>query len=378
MCYHEDNLKGVILLKKFILLIAIVLLLASCSVEESNSSTLPESVPESSSAEMSKSESAESSDSVPASEPSVSEESSAELVPASEVEIFCDQMVPALIETSPNPERMRYPEGETLFYSIYRDGAWGLVDENGTEWLPCNASQELELCMKDEWIWLQSGPIDEDWETLNATVEEATGFSLCYGHGNSGITFMIDAENPDTLQSFHTMEGAASLKPTEPDEIPTDSYFPVFYGTLENEEEIPELSHDGYWNFCNVDGTLLAEGMEFDRVGWFNGEALVPVCQDEKWAYLSADGQLVTDFVYDNCWGSSLVFNPDTQEYEQVSRYYAYNMAGGYVPVCKDGKWGVLDANGTEIVPCQYEGAAPYPGGAWLAEDGVWKLFLFE
>ena len=35
-----------------------------------------------------------------------------------------------------------------------------------------------------------------------------------------------------------------------------------------------------------------------------------------------------------------------------------------------------LDENGEEVVPCSYEGAAPYPGGAWLKSDGQWGLYL--
>ncbi len=138
------------------------------------------------------------------------------------------------------------------------------------------------------------------------------------------------------------------------------------------------MNAGGFWNFSNREGRVLCPGEEFEQVGWFSNEALAPVQKNGKWAYADSEGRLVSDFVYDSCWGSDYLYDKASGEYAETSPCYAYSLMDGAAPVVRDGKWGVLDETGAEAIPCCYDGGAPYPGGAWLREDGQWKLFLLK
>lgn len=47
----------------------------------------------------------------------------------------------------------------------------------------------------------------------------------------------------------------------------------------------------------------------------------------------------------------------------------------GYLPVCKSGKWGLIDVNGKEVVKCQFEDiTSVYDGKAWAKQNGKWGV----
>ena len=360
-------------MKKSVLIILAAFLLAACGPAQEPSEPAAESSLASEGTESSQVSQPESS---PESSTEPEESSaSAGFTPVEGRQITCENLIPAWVETPYDPDRMFLEDGE-LYYSVERDGKWGLIDENGNEILPCQGDSPFQQCYSGHWMtgyYLLDGELEQQ-------VLELTGQEICPGHGNPHYTYCILPEGDTALQTCLLAEGNFSMSPFE-EEAPDQPVFPVFfpYESFNLEEELPDLNHPfGFWNFTDASGNQLAEGMEFENVGWFNGEKLAPVCQDGKWAYLDAEGNLVTDFVYDACWGSDWVYDENTQEYGEISPYAAYSLTGGYAPVCKDGKWGVIDETGAEIIPCSYDGGAPYPGGVWLAEGDAWQLYLFE
>lgn len=346
-------------------ILAALLLLAGCSANSESAS-----FPESSAAEESVLASSD-----PASD--VSSES------AAEVKIIADELRPANNDPLHRPDNLLIDSSGEQFYTMQRDGLWGLCGEDGREILPCTAEEPVDLCSKFHWVW---GGLwqntDEDMETrykrFDAEVREATGRPLCDGHGGGNTMFWIDLDSDSPLPLGHARsEGSAVVFPfDEEDNPPEDPYFPVMRTTM-FWGEVGEELEDGGWNFANAQGELLHPDGDFTCVGWFNGEALAPVEQDGRWAYLNAEGELVTDFVYESCWGSDWLMQDDGH-YHTVTPLYAYGLWGGYAPVCREGRWGVLDKNGNEIVPCEFDGAAPYPGGAWLKEGDCWTLTRFD
>ena len=86
----------------------------------------------------------------------------------------------------------------------------------------------------------------------------------------------------------------------------------------------------------------------------------------DKWAYLDRKGNLATEAVYDAVYGG-LDF------YEDYTPKYASPLLNGYAAICRDGKWGVLDAAGKEYIPCDYAGAAWNGHILWLQKDGHWQ-----
>ncbi|MDD6032392.1 MAG: WG repeat-containing protein [Oscillospiraceae bacterium] len=296
--------------------------------------------------------------------------------------LLADALIPATTDLTAEPGELFIDPSGVQYYTVQRDGLWGLVDENGQELLSPTAESPVTLCGMGHWCWWPSYEYDPDtaaahqaeMDEISEQLTEATGYPLCGGHGGGGVIYILEPDG-EVPVCYVTLEGAAY---TEPLDNPPGGFFPVLLSGFQDGECGPEPASRNTWNFSNASGTLLCPGETFDRVGWLKDAALVPVCKDGKWAYLDRSGQPVTDFVYDSCWSSEYVLSETTGLYEEVSPYLAYELWDGFAPVCRNGKWGVLDSTGTEVIPCQYDGGAPYPGGAWLLDNGIWTLYLAE
>ena len=62
--------------------------------------------------------------------------------------------------------------------------------------------------------------------------------------------------------------------------------------------------------------------------------------------------------------------------YDKVDNgYQELNYFNVYLPVCKDGKWGLIDVNGNEVLTCQFEDiTSVYDGKAWAKQNGKWGV----
>lgn len=63
-------------------------------------------------------------------------------------------------------------------------------------------------------------------------------------------------------------------------------------------------------------------------------------------------------------------------KYDKVDNgYQELNYFNGYLTVCKDGKWGLIDVNGKEVLKCQFEDiTSVYDGKAWAKQNGKWGV----
>ena len=369
------------MMKRLLPLFLTLLLLSACGKQGLPAES---SLPESSAAESSAAESqAEEVSEEPSAEESTAAESSGEssaqgtaLAPVRTLEGEYEAMVPAGMDDVVFPS---LSHGETSqFYTVRKEGLWGLIREDETEILSCQSEEPVYLCPLGHWVWLVSVGDWDKWDALSADLEQSTGYPLCPGHG--GDSYQIFATEPgEAPRYFGGVEGGHGIEELKPEDTRGDTFFPTQYTALfYYEGEAVDIEPGGYWNFADVEGNVLCPDEEFDQVGWFSGEALAPVQKDGKWAYVDAEGNFATEFVYESCWGSNYFYNPDTEEYELEEPCYTYSLWDGFAPVVRDGQWGVLDETGKEIIPCQYEAGAPYPGGAFLKKDGVWGLYLLE
>lgn len=297
----------------------------------------------------------------------------------SPVVVTADRLRPAGTVWEQHPWSYKINRSGPQAYSIEREGLWGLILETGEEVLPCRFDAPVERCSLGHWYCRTEDPSWETWgpefDRISAEVEALSGLPLCPGHGGSVQTFFLDSSEPSPMPKAHWAApgdlGVFSLDETA--YPPEDAYFPAAFGSLYLSMMGEALEVKG-WNFSDQAGDLLCPGECFDSVGWFYGEALAPVEQGGYWAYINTEGEFVTDFVYESCWGSFGYDSESGQYQETLSQ--AYGLWGGYAPVCREGRWGVLDKNGREIVPCEFDGAAPYPGGVWLREGDCWILKL--
>ena len=134
---------------------------------------------------------------------------------------------------------------------------------------------------------------------------------------------------------------------TNPDDMGTD-YWLVFIGTTENYKK------QGKYGLYTESGNALTK-TEYEKVSpLYKGG--FKVMNNGKWAVLNTDGELITDYIYDNIDdggfknGRLLVFKgtKKSDEYEDVSY---------------DGLFGYLDETGKEIIPLKYGEAYPFYDG---------------
>lgn len=371
--------------------------LVSCGekIEESSQSTSIDSAGPSSEIAA---ESESSSDPLPEPEPSessVSEESSSEeseeLIPIPTPDIIPDDfvigtpanndweyMMPAdMILQSYTPVSVA---AEHRCFTVLNDGKWGLIDESGNWLLPCAADQPVVKCNLGHWIFRVDGwiPDNDELYTFSEQLKERELAPLCDGHGGDSSHYFVNTDSDSTIPMvFATVEGCIDFVKIPADELTAMDYAPAYFAGLEMTDLGEEPASNGYWNFVNGEGDVLIPDKQFYLVGSFGGEELAPVIILDKWAYINRNGELVTDFVYDSCWYMQYEYSTE-EDWHAVFPTFAYCLSGGCAPVLRDGKWGVIDSTGTEVVPCEYEGAAPLPGGAWLKKDGKWEKWTMN
>lgn len=99
-------------------------------------------------------------------------------------------------------------------------------------------------------------------------------------------------------------------------------------------------------------------------------EGVLAVKKGDKWGFIDANGNEITDFLYDPY--------EQNDSYEDAEyKYSIFTAANGYIAVLKDGKWGLIDTQGNTVVEASYDGISQVnPDGMfWLKENGTWSLY---
>lgn len=128
------------------------------------------------------------------------------------------------------------------------------------------------------------------------------------------------------------------------------------------------VSRDGLWTFINEEGDEVVPA-NFEEV-LFPENKIVGIKKDGKWGFISSDGTLLSDHVYDNFYSSS---KAKYSFVTQNKKHSAVNTTGkvfitdvdslkinfqgtqyGFTAY-KHGKWGVLDSLGKESIPFEFE-----------------------
>ena len=253
---------------------------------------------------------------------------------------------------------------EAGYYTVCRDGLWGLITADGRQLLDCVNERPIDICDKDEWICeaLQTYTNEDHPDAI--ALQQATGRPLCLPHGVLHGWYYYDTVAQE-VRRYSVLDGSSfNEAATEADWSAFGEWLPVYPTRMKDEYDLGPA--EGGWLYVNAAGEQLrpcnAAGEEPDAAGWFFGEALAPVSFNGRWAYTDRSGNLVTEAVYEPIWHNGGENNPPE---------YAASLQNGYAAICRDGKWGLLDATGAEVIPCEYPGVAWEGTTLWVkAEDG--------
>lgn len=131
------------------------------------------------------------------------------------------------------------------------------------------------------------------------------------------------------------------------------------------------LQHDFYTDkpgtgkYGLISGGKITVPMEYD--GYFKSETAdifsdcnrIVFWKNNKIYVFDKNGKCYSDGKYDKT-------DNDNQEL-----YYL----NGYLPLCKSGKWGLIDVNGKEVVKCRFDDiSSVYDGKAWAKQNGKWGI----
>lgn len=255
-----------------------------------------------------------------------------------------------------------YLEQMDGYYTMSRDGLWGLMRTDGTEVLACQSSVPLTGCASADLRWHSA----LEWEQLEelTTQLQATGDGkMCSGeHDGSSHYWYYDADTHKVQVDGGLFGG--TVHDLEDYDTQFGAYLPCRMGTFVDGQGDPnyyEATDPITIVYANADGALLND-QTYEAAGCFYDQPLAPACQNSKWLYLDQSGAAVTEAVYDATYGDD-------------KGAYASPLLNRYAPVCRDGQWGLLDSTGAEFVPCSYAGAAWDGGLLWLKQDDGWHAY---
>lgn len=228
------------------------------------------------------------------------------------------------------------PYPDTDYYTMCRDGKWGLMRSDGTEVLPCRASEPLFECSWNAHHWhgylddlFGSPDYEAAYKAASQTLTESGDGRLCAEHDGGGYRQFV------CLQDDKTYLYSGSMGPGQFITL-TDDILRLFSGSTNG--LVPAQS-----------GTTTHESDE-----WYN------FVGDGLYVYRCRNSDAANNFVYTaaDCFFAR-----------------AAPLLSGYAVVSRDGKFGLLDSTGAELVPCAYDGLAWDGGTAWVKLADGWHEY---
>lgn len=173
----------------------------------------------------------------------------------------------------------------------------------------------------------------------------------------------------ETYEDVYEVDMGGNLPPTQKT-IPVKQSESIFDSSVSGDawtwyEELPEV----YAVYSN--GELVTDFV-YEECG-SESSGLLAVKQDEKWGYVNESGEVVIPLEYDASW-EQYIFN-----YGEA-KDYCYAASEGYVPLVKDGVWEMRNTEGVLVIaPGVFDEILPvYNHKCWVKKDGKWGVIEME
>ncbi len=271
----------------------------------------------------------------------------------------------------------RYPEVD--YYTMCKDGLWGLMRSDGTEVLPCRAPQPLFECDIEGRHWhdylagLPWAEINAEQDRLNVLLRESGDGMICSAHDGGGYLDFVYLPDHKVYTYSGSMGPGEWAAPTDEDmrlySGQADGLVPARTSVTEDEgDNHVSIISDGQYVYRRRNGSA-ANNYSYTLADYFFDAALAPAERDGKWVYLDTTGAEVTPVCYDGVYGTK------TSNDGTFSFRYAMPLLNRYACVSRNGKFGLLDRSGAEYVPCAYDGLVWDGGTAWVKLGDGWHQY---
>lgn len=272
------------------------------------------------------------------------------------------------------------PYPDTDYYTMCRDGKWGLMRSDGTEVLPCRASEPLFECSWNAHHWhgylddlFGSPDYEAAYKAASQTLTESGDGRLCAEHDGGGYRQFVCLQDDKTYLYSGSMGPGQFITLT--DDIlrlfsgSTNGLVPAQSGTTTHEsDEWYNFVGDGLYVYrCRNSGA--ANNFVYTAADCFFDAPLAAAQREGKWVYLDTAGHEVTAPCYDG------IYRPNHYTDEPLVFARAAPLLSGYAVVSRNGKFGLLDNTGVELVPCVYDGLVWDGGTAWVRLGDDWHEY---
>lgn len=117
----------------------------------------------------------------------------------------------------------------------------------------------------------------------------------------------------------------------------------------------------------------------YDECGSYSGGFLA-VCKNGKWGYINENGTTVIPIEYDASWKQFSVYPVIAFTGSLRAREYCYGFSDGYIPLRKGKEWELRDMLGESVIPPGiFEEILPVQDGkCWVKKDGKWGVIRLK
>lgn len=217
------------------------------------------------------------------------------------------------------------------YYYVTSEGYRKLVTDNEASYLGCFSDGYASAKLDNVW-----GYIDKKAKEYHFEFHYAGSFA-------NGIAAVQKGEKWGIINtSFKTVVDF------ELDDIVLDEYgFCSTYGVVWGKK-------DEKYYLYNVEGDCISDG--YDDVKMFASDEPAAVKIGNKWGFVSKEGELVIDPVYDEANSFSL----------------------GYAPYCEKGKWGCIGEDGIKLIEPTFDAMSSFSrnGYSLVKVDGIQKFVV--
>lgn len=261
--------------------------------------------------------------------------------------------------------------------AVQQGNLWGLVNGTTGEWVVApRFSQAPALCPDGHLLATGTdGGLLSDPELDRQLAAYHPELRTEPGHGDLGVEYVWDEEAGTVRRHSWNESGAQSPVP-EPEK--TGELLPVRKGVWEYNQlegaQVMRAEQKSLYAVATADGKLLTDFVyEQARPG---SGGLIAVEQKGKWGYLNDQAELVIPCKYDGVWGQAT--DRDTQGNESAvwQRIWPAPCLEAGVVVRKGGEYALLSREGKQLIGFgAYQALVPAPDGlVWARQGGLWGL----
>lgn len=198
-------------------------------------------------------------------------------------------------------------------------------------------------------------------------------FEMLYGRGIDTVSYVYFESDGQLYYVYDEVEG-------------------TYYGVVDYDVvpipvkkavSLDNLNVANDWNKIEGKYAIYADGelktdFIYDEVGSF-ANGLLAVCIDGKWGYVDVNGNEIIPCEYDPSWKQLVPYGGGYLFADAPAEAICYAPSEGYIPLCKDGVWELQDVEGNVIVPAgMFEEICPvYNNKCWVKQNGMWGVIEF-